>query len=191
MWRATRISADAAEKIQVNAGLLLKNFDVENPVEPDDDDIVCETTDDFSFSCVPEIQDLLEDVNNAPRGAKEAALITGWTCSLTFSSISITLDTLKMALGASDSNNSMTAEGVLPRNNFVSDDFKKIYWLGDMVDDSKLLVIEMDNTLSTGGLVYTARNNGKGSLSLTLTPHISLQNPEKIPMTFYILSKIR
>ena len=65
MWSATKITADAAEKMQVNAGLLLNKFDVTNPVEPTDADIVCETTGDFSITCTPETQDFFEDVNNA------------------------------------------------------------------------------------------------------------------------------
>ena len=28
MWKATRITADAAEKMQINAGLLLNKFDI-------------------------------------------------------------------------------------------------------------------------------------------------------------------
>ena len=66
MWRATRISADAAQKMQINAGLLLNKFDVTNPAEPADADIVTETTGDYSITCVPETVDFFEDVNNAP-----------------------------------------------------------------------------------------------------------------------------
>ena len=40
MWSATRISADAASKMQTNAGILLNTFDVSNPAEPEDTAIV-------------------------------------------------------------------------------------------------------------------------------------------------------
>ena len=59
-----------------------------------------------------------------------------------------------------------------------------------MIDENKLFAVVMDNTVSTGGLSFTSTNNGKGKLALTLTPHASLEDQEKIPMAFYILEKV-
>lgn len=187
MWRATRISADAAEKMQMNAGLLLNEYDVSNPIAPTDEQIVCETTGDFSIACTPETQDFFEDVNNAPTNTKEGKQITGWTCSLGVTALSVTLDTLALALGASET---IEATGVRPRTTYKLNDFKSLYWIGDMMDENKLLVVEMSDTVSTGGVSFTATNKGKGSLALTLTPHSSIANPEIVPMAFYVLEKV-
>lgn len=187
MWKATRISADAAEKMQVNAGLLLNNFDVTNPVEPKDTDIVCETTGDFSISCTPEVTDFFEDVNNAPTNTKEGKRITGWSCSLGVTALSITAETLALSLGASET---AADGGIRPRTQYVAEDFKSLYWIGDMIDEDKLFVVAMDDTVSTGGLSFTSTNNGKGGLALTLTPHATIENIEKVPMAFYILEKV-
>lgn len=187
MWRATRISADAAEKMQMNAGLLLKEFDVGNPVEPSDDQIVCETTGDFSISCVPETKDFFEDVNNAPINTKEGKQVTGWNCGLSVTALSVTMETLALALGASEA---IGETGIRPRTTYNMDDFKSLYWIGDMMDEDKLFVVAMDDTVSTGGVSFTSTNQGKGSLSLTLTPHATAAEPEKVPMAFYILEKI-
>ena len=187
MWRATRISADAADKMQVNAGLLLNTFDIENPVEPDDASIVCETTGDFSITCTPTTEDFFADVNNAPTNTMEGKQITGWDCSLGITAISVTQEMLKIALGAADSGED---GGIHPRRTFKSTDFKSLYWIGDMADENKLCVVVMDNTVSTGGLSFTSTNNGKGGLALTLTPHATIKDIEKVPMGFYILEKI-
>lgn len=187
MWRATRISADAADKMQVNAGLLLNKFDVENPVEPADEDIVCETTGDFSISCVPTTEDFFADVNNAPTNTKEGKRITGWDCSLGVTALSITEENLILSLGAADV---MEDGGVRPRRTYKAEDFKSLYWIGDMIDDNKLFAIVMDDTVSTGGLSFTSTNNGKGGLALTLMPHSTITNIEKVPMAFYILEKV-
>lgn len=187
MWSATRITADAAEKMQTNAGLLLNKFDVTNPVEPADADIVTETTGDFSISCVPTTEDFFADVNNAPTNTKEGKRITGWECSLGVTALSITEETLKLALGASEVGEN---GGITPRRQYKAEDFKSLYWIGDMIDEDKLLVVAMDNTVSTAGLSFTATNNGKGGLALTLMPHTSLTDQTKIPMAFYILEKI-
>lgn len=187
MWRATRISADAAEKMQVNAGLLLNTFDIENPVEPADANIVCETTGDFSIACTPATQDFFADVNNAPTNTMEGKQITGWDCSLGITAISVTEDMLLLSLGAADIGED---GGVHPRRTYKSEDFKSLYWIGDMADENKLFAVVMDNTVSTGGLSFTATNNGKGGLALTLMPHSTITNIEKVPMAFYILEKV-
>ena len=187
MWSATRISADAASKMQTNAGILLNEFDVKNPTEPDDTAIVCETTGDFSITCVPETVDFFEDVNNAPTNTKEGKRITGWTCGLSITALSITEEMLKLSLGASEVGED---GGVHPRTQYKIDDFKSLYWIGDMIDEKKLFVVAMDNTVSTGGLSFTASNDAKGNLGLDLTPHATIEDMEKVPMAFYILTKV-
>lgn len=188
MWSATRISADAASKMQTNAGILLNTFSVENPTVPNDTAIVCETTGDFSITCVPETVDFFEDVNNAPTNTKEGKRITGWNCGLSITALSITEEMLKLSLGASEVG---TDKGIHPRTQYKIEDFKSLYWIGDMMDENKLFVVAMDNTVSTGGLSFTASNDAKGSLGLELTPHATIEDIDKVPMAFYILTKVK
>lgn len=187
MWKATRLTADAAQNMQTNAGMLLNKFDVKNPAEPKDTDIVCETTGDFSITCVPQTVDFFSDVNNAPTNTKEGKRITGWDCGLSITALSVSEETLVLSLGAADAG---TDGGVNPRRQYKMEDFKSLYWIGDMIDENKLFAVVMDNTVSTGGLSFTSTNNGKGKLALTLTPHASIEDHEKIPMAFYILEKV-
>lgn len=187
MWRATKVSADAAQNMQVDAGILLNTFDVTNPVEPADTDIICATSGDFNITCQPETEDFFEDVNNAPNGTMEGKRITGWNCGLTVNCLEVTEDTLVLGLGAADVG---TDGGINPRRQYKLTDFKGMYWLGDMVDEDKVLCVVMDNTVSTDGLSMTTTKNGKGQIALTLTPHASLANTDKVPMAFYILEKV-
>ena len=187
MWRATKITADAASKMQMNSGLLLNRFDITNPVEPLDADIICDTTGDYNITCQPETQDFFEDVNNAYTNMMEGKQITGWNCGLTITSLSMTEAALKFALGAAD----IQADGgIRGRMLYRGADFQNIYWIGDMFDEDKLLCVVMDHTVSTGGVSLTTRNKGKGGLQLELTPHGSLADPEKVPMAFYLLEKV-
>ena len=187
MWRATRISADAAEKMQTNAGVLLNTFDIKNPAEPSDANIVCETTGDFSITCTPTTEDFFANVNNAPINTKEGKRITGWTCGLSITALSITEEMLALALGAGEKDSD---GGIRGRVQYKLDDFRSLYWIGDMIDENKLFVVAMDNTVSTGGVSFTSTNNGKGGLALTLTPHATVEEMDKVPMAFYILEKV-
>ena len=187
MWRATKITADAASKMQMNSGLLLNRFDITNPVAPLDADIICDTTGDYNITCQPETQDFFEDVNNAYINMKEGKQITGWNCGLTITSLTMTEEALQFALGAADV---QLDGGIRGRMLYRDNDFQSIYWIGDMFDEDKLLAVVMDNTVSTGGVSLTTRNKGKGGLQLELTPHGSLADPEKVPMAFYLLEKV-
>ena len=187
MWTASKISAGAVDKMQIKAGLLLNKFDVTNPVEPADEDIIADTTGDYTITATPTTEDFFADVNHAQLNTMEGKHITGWECSLSVTALSITEETLALALGASKTNEN---GGVSPAVDYRLADYKSVYWIGDMVDENKLFVVVMDNTVSTGGLSYTAASNGKGQLALTLTPHASLESYDTIPMAFYLLEKI-
>lgn len=63
MGKFTKIPQDTFAELQMDAGVLLKNFDPENPVEPSDADIICATTGGINPSCVPTYSDLGEDVD--------------------------------------------------------------------------------------------------------------------------------
>ena len=187
MWKATRITADAAQKMQMNAGLLLNTFDISNPEEPKDEHIITETTGDYSIVCAPTTQDFFADVNNAPTNTMEGKQITGWECSMGLTALSITEELLKLALGASEGS---AKTGIRGRRLYKTEDFKSLYWIGDMMDENKLFVVVMDNTVSTAGLSFTATNNGKGGVALTLMPHTSAKKQDEVPMAFYILEKV-
>lgn len=185
MWKAARVTADFAQHIQTNAGTLVKTFDVSNPTEPADADIICATSGDFSITASPDTEDFFEDVNNVPNNTMEGKRITGWNCALSVSALDITPATLKLAIGAAD----ITSDTVTIRDQYKLADFQKIYWIGDMIDEEKVLVVEMDNVVSTGGLNLTTTKNGKGSLDLELTVHSSIADITRIPMKIYILTK--
>ena len=185
-WKAARISTDAASKIQTNAGILVRNFDVSDPRAPENADILFETTGDFTFNNQPTTSNFFEGVNNAPTNLKEGLQIDDWTNTLTITALSVTAETLKLALGAADEDND---GGIRGRMQFQDDDFQTLTWLGDMADPTKLFAIVMDNTVSTGGIQFTASNRGKGGMSLTFTSYATVADQERVPMAFYILAK--
>lgn len=189
MWTARRITADAANKMQIDSGLLLKQFNISNPVAPADADIICETTGNFKISCKPEFEDLFDNVNNAPKNSAEGKRIVGWNCSLAVTAFSITDETIQLALGAYEAAGG-GVDGTRPKNKFATADFTSLYWVGDMLDGEKVLVVVMDRTVSVNGFDFTSTNRGKGELALEFMPHVTISDPDKVPMAFYILEKV-
>lgn len=186
-WKASRIDAEAANRIQVDAGVFLKDYDVTNPARFLDSDILCTTTGDPAINCVPTFADFFEDVNGVQNNTWQGKRITGWDCNMSVQSLDFDNSRLKFYLGASKV---LADGGIKPKMLLDQTDFKTIYFLGDMADPTKLFVVKMDNAMNTAGLAFSATKNGKGKQSLTVTAHADASDPEDVPMTFYILEKV-
>lgn len=188
MWTCNTVTEEFAKNVQVDAGLLVNSFDPTNVRMPTDEEIISATTGDFTINLTPTTNDFFADVNGAPADTMEGKRIESWAGSLAITLLEITETNLKLALGAAG----VTEDGlgVTARRQYQTSDFKGVYWMGDMVEEGKVLVVALDNAVSTGGVSFTSTKNGKGKLAVTLTPHASTRNPQKVPMAFYILEKV-
>ena len=182
MGRFTVIPQDTFNALQMDAGVLLKNFDPANPAAPADEDIICATTGGIKPSCVPTYSDLGSDVDNVPNNMKELKHLDGWDCGLSTTSLGTSLELIKMALGCADIDT--THKAVIPRANLLQTDFSDIWWVGDRADGG-LVAVQLKNALSTGGFSLQTTKNGKGTIAITITGHVSINNQSEVPMKFY------
>ena len=67
MGKFTKIAQSTFDELVVDAGVILSEFDPENP-ELVDEDIICATTGGINPTCVPTYSDWGEDVDNVPNG---------------------------------------------------------------------------------------------------------------------------
>lgn len=63
MGRFTKVAQDAFDALQLDAGVILVNFDPANPKEPQSDDILAVTTGGINIVCTPKFSDFGEDVD--------------------------------------------------------------------------------------------------------------------------------
>lgn len=180
----TRISQDTFEELQLDAGVLLSTFDPTNPARPADADIICATTGGVSITCAPTYSDFGADVDNVPNNTKEFKHLDYWDCSMGFTNIKFNQSNIALALGAADKTGNSK---VTPRASVDSADFKDLWWVGDKTDGGAVAV-KLKNALSTAGLTIQTSKNGKGTMAMTITGHISITNTEDIPMEFYVIS---
>lgn len=181
MGAFNKVTAESLENVQINAGMILNSFSPSNPTAPTSSTIVCATTGGITATCTPTFEDFGSDIDNCPNNTKELKRITAYECTLAFTAVEMTADTIKLALGAASS---ISGE-VQPRKDVINADFKDIWFVSERVDD-KVIAIKLKNALSTGGFSYKTQKDGKGNLSVTLTGHISISNPDDVPMVFYI-----
>lgn len=180
----TAIPQDAFEGMQLDAGVLLNKFDPATPKAPADGDIICATTGGITAACAPTFSDLADDVDNAPTNLKEFKHLDGWACTLAFTSLGTSEESIRMALGCADIVTSTHA--IKPRRNLEQSDFSDIWWVGDRADGG-CVAVKLKNALSTSGLSLKTTKNGKGQVSVTLTGHVSLAAQDEMPMEFYSL----
>lgn len=178
----TVIPQDTFEGLQLDAGVLLKTFNPAQPAAPADADIICATTGGINVSCVPEYADLGEDVDNCPNGMMELKKLSGWTCTLSTTSLGTSPELIRLALGAAD----VTASSgkIVPRRDLKQTDFSDLWWVGDRADGG-MVAVKLMNALSTGGFSLQTTKNGKGQISIELTGHVSIDAQDVVPMEFY------
>lgn len=186
MGRFTRVSADAFDSLQIDAGVLLTNFDPANPTVPQDTDILCTTTGGVKLDCKPTYSDFGEDVDNVPNNTMELKHLDGWDCTAAFSSIKFNGDNFKMALGAADMTTNGGVKKVTPRRDLKKTDFSTVWWVGDKTNGGAVAV-RLFNMLSTEGMSIQTTKNNKGTIAMTLTGHVSLSAQDVVPMEFYEL----
>ena len=180
MGKFTVIPQDTFEGLQLDAGVLLKNFDPASDSAPADEDIICPTTGGISVSCAPTYSDMGADVDNCPVNTKELMRLDSWTCTMSFTALSTSVPFIKLALGAAD----VSGNKVTPRADLQQSDFNDLWWVGDRADGG-WAAVKLLNALSTGGYALQTAKNGKGQSAVTLTGHVSISALKTVPMEFY------
>lgn len=185
MGRYTVIPENAFDAMQLDAGVLLKHFDIEAAARGElgftDDDILCATSGGVNPTCVPTYSDFAEDVDNAPTNVMEFKHLDGWECKLATTALGTSPELIKMQLGAADI---VGGTKIVPRADLKQTDFTDLWWVGDKANGG-FVAIHIKNALSTAGFAIQTSKNGKGTLSLEITGHVSLTAQKEVPMTFY------
>jgi hypothetical protein len=184
--RFTKIPKDTFEQLQINAGMLLKNFNP-SPAEGEsyytDADEITATTGGITINVKPTYEDFGSDIDNCPKNTKELKRITETEVSMSVTALNISKDLLLLQLGAADEDQQT---GVIkPRTDLKLTDFKPIWWVGDKSDNG-FVAVKIDNALSTDGFSLKTTDKGKGNISLTFTGHVSMNAQDVIPAEFYL-----
>lgn len=186
MGRFTVIANDAFDALQVDAGVILTNFDPANPYQtPSSEDILATTTGGVKPVCKPTYSDYGSDVDNVPNNMMEFKHLDSWDASIGFTTIKFNAANTKWALGAAESE--LLANGVTkvtPRRDIKQSDFKDLWWVGDKANGGAY-AIKLLNALSTDGLNIQSTKNGKGTNAVTVTGHVSIDHQDVMPMEIY------
>ena len=188
----TQIPTDTFQKLQLNAGILVKGATgfVPSTGTLTTANILGATTGGITVSCIPTFVDFGEDVDNCPKNMKELKKLDSWECKISGTFVTVSTTLAKMMLGAADIDGTDTTK-VTPRVDLDEDDFQDVWFVGDYSDkngatNGGFVAVHMMNALSTGGFRMKSADKDKGQFTAEFTGHVSMSAQTVVPMEFFI-----
>lgn len=193
MAKFTQIPTDTFKKLQLNAGILMTEF---NPAtgELSASNIIGATSGGVSFEATPSFSDFGEDIDNCPKNTKELKKLDSWEAKMSGSFVTMDTNVAVSVIGtAAVASDDPTK--VVPRNSVDVNDFKDIWWVGDYSDVNEdgssagkagFIAIKLINALSTGGFKIQSGDKAKGTFEFEYTGHYSIKNTDVVPFELYI-----
>jgi hypothetical protein len=182
----TKIPEDTFQNIQMNAGILVTDFD------PTDGSFVASnqlgaTTGGINFNAAPSFSDRGEDIDNCPKNTLELKKLDSWEVTMGGTFVTVNTATAKKLIAAAD----VSGNKITPRNDVVAADFTDLWWVGDYSDvntgaSAGFCAVHMLNVLSTGGFQIQTTDKGKGNFAFTFTGHYSMNAQDTVPFEVYI-----
>lgn len=183
--RFTQVKLDAFKEIQVEAGVIVKEFNPANPVL-DRANIICVTSGGIQITAKPSFTDYFEDVDNMPNNTMEGKQVDDWECTLSTTVLDNSPEGIKLALGVADIDPTDDTR-ITPRKDIKLSDFvPSLWWIGDKADGG-FVACQVLNALSTDGFSLQTTKKGKGTSALTITGHYSANAVDTVPMNFYVV----
>lgn len=183
----TQIPTDTFQSIQLNAGVLVENFD---PATAEFTGLLGATTGGIDFKATPAFKDFGDDIDNCPKNMKELKKLDSWDVSLGGTFVTMKAGTAKKLIAAADAD-SQNANHIIPRRDLDNADFQDIWWVGDYSDENTgstagYIAIHMMNALNTGGFEIKTTDKEKGQFAFTFTGHVSMDAQDVVPFELYI-----
>lgn len=185
----TQVPADTFEQIQMNAGIILADFDPATG-SYDRSDIIGATTGGVSFSATQEFTDFGDDIDNCPKNTMELKRSNGFDVKLSGTYVTATATSVKGLVGTADVD-SQDATHIVPRNDVKLTDFDDVWYVGDYSDvndgsGAGFMAIHVKNALSTGGFTLKTTDKGKGNFSFEYSGHYSISDITTPPFEIFV-----
>ena len=185
----TQIPSDTFSHLQLNAGLMLRDFDPKTATVASSG-IIGATSGGVEFKAKPSYTDFGEDIDNCPSNMKELKRLDSIEVTMSGTLVTATAEVVRQLVGAADVDSGDPTH-VVPRNDLTEADFMDVWWVGDYSDkngdkNGGFLAIHMENALSTGGFSLKSDNKKKGQMDFELTAHYSMDAPDRVPYEVYV-----
>lgn len=183
----TQIPATTFQNIQLNAGILVDDF---NPATGVIGNLIGATTGGLQFQDNVSYTDFGDDIDNCPKNCKELKKLDKHEAKLSGTFVTVTAATARMLAGAADIDGNDSTH-IVPRNDLEQSDFQHIWWIGDYSDvntgdNAGFCAIKLKNALNTGGFQIKSTDKSKGQFAVDFMGHYSIANQDEVPYDVYI-----
>lgn len=181
----TALRADTFNKLQLNAGILLKNFDYKPTSSPPANatelkaliegikagttsghgDIIGATRGGGSFTVSKETR--TPEIDGMRYPFKGSDYVDSTDAALSTTLVEITPDNLKIALASGVNTATSTNVSTITMNTAIAttDYLTNICWVGDLADGDMVLIC-LNNAINTADLTFTYTDKGEGTLGV-------------------------
>lgn len=178
-----------AKHLQLDAGILVKNHTIGSEIV--EANKLGATSGGSTFSAVPTIRSIFEDLDGSRGNYKDGNVIDSWDITLSATVKEVTAENIKLALGSADAKAGTETEVkydvVTPRNGIKTTDYlDNLCWIGTVNGSDEFMIIELKNVLNTNGFSFTATDKGTGAVALELKAHFDLSKPDEVPFKIYV-----
>lgn len=188
----TRIPENTFKELQMNAGILAKDFDPATG-EVAEADLFGATTGGLSFSDSMSFTDLGDDIDNCPKNMMELKKLESHEVKVSGTFVTMNPTTAHMLAAAADVD-SQDESHIVPRNDVLLTDYSDVWIIGDYSDVNEdgttgkagFIAIHLMNALNTGGFQIKTADKAKGQFAFEFTGHYSMDAQTTVPYELYV-----
>jgi hypothetical protein len=189
MAKFTKIPADTFKQLQINAGIILKDFTPASGTFKAADQLGA-TTGGVTFSATPTFSDYGGDVDNCPKNMKELKRQESIEAKASGTFVTMSTAVAKSLIATADID-AQDSTKIVPRLDLADSDFDDLWIVGDYSDKNGeqkggFIAIHMMNALSTGGFQMKTSDKAKGQFAFEYTAHFAMAVQTKVPFEIYI-----
>ena len=188
----TQVAADAFQNLQLNAGMILTEFDPANPgtASAVKADALVATSGGATFKSNPTYIDFGDGIDNVPANTKQLKRIDHYEPRISGTGKTANEEALSAFLGAFTKTTANGLDKYVPNPGLSVSDFADIWWVGDYSDlngstNGGFIAIRLIDALNTGGFQLKSNDNGKGDLAFDFLGHYDIDNIDVIPFEVY------
>lgn len=180
----TQIPTDTFEKLQLNAGILVSDFDPETGTASG---LLGATTGGVTFADDVSFLDFGDDIDNCPKNTLELKQIDEREVTMGGTFVTVDTENARRLSAAADA----VGNKIVPRDVLTAADFEELWWIGDYSnvntgENAGFLAIHLLNALNTGGFRIESGDREKGQFAFTFTGHYSISAQDTVPYEVYV-----
>lgn len=189
MAKFTKIPADTFKQLQINAGIILKDFTPASGTFKAADQLGA-TTGGVTFTATTTFSDYGDDVDNCPKNMKELKRQESIEAKASGTFVTMSTAVAKSLIATADID-AQDSTKIVPRLDLADSDFDDLWIVGDYSDKNGeqkggFIAIHMMNALSTGGFQMKTSDKAKGQFAFEYTAHFAMAEQTKVPYEIYI-----